>query len=99
VSFPNAAFHANRRRLSEEGRVPESSILDEHQWFDAPPVRLFSILDFETFCQSRNVRVLRRVFLDTATRARIDENEANLMADLAIFVLSGEPELSVPKAL
>jgi homoserine O-acetyltransferase len=99
VSFPNAAFHANRRRLSHEGRVPESSILDEHQWFDAPPVRLFSILDFETFCQSRDVRILRRIFLDTATRARIDENEANLMADLAIFVLSGEPELSVPKAL
>ena len=99
VSFPNAAFHANRRRLAEEGRVPESSILDEHQWYDAPPIRLFSILDFETFCESHEVRILRRVFLDTATRARVDEGEANLMADLAIFVLSGEAGGPTPQAL
>jgi homoserine O-acetyltransferase len=87
VSFPNAAHHAQRTRLSEEGLAPNSALDDRHQWSDPPALRVFSIRDFERFCEEHGLRVQQFVALDTDTRSRVEE-DANLNAHLAIFVLS-----------
>ena len=86
VSFPNAAHEDNRKRLAEEGRAPEPAVIGTHRWHDRPPLRLFSILDFEDFCAQEGLRVERRLALDTRARRPI-ERAPNRNADLAIFVL------------
>jgi homoserine O-acetyltransferase len=88
VSFPNAARTAQRERLARDGRAPESSLLHPHSWYAAPPLRLLSILDFETFCSERGIFVERLVALDAETGVTVVE-DANRLADLAIFVLRG----------
>jgi len=86
VSFPNAAHERNRRRLNEEGRAPNSSVLHAHRWSDAPPLRLISILDFEELCDREDLRIERRLALDTEAGCQV-EHDPNRNADLAIFVL------------
>jgi homoserine O-acetyltransferase len=86
VSFPNAAHERNRRRLDEEGRAPHSSVLHAHHWYDAPPLRLISILDFEELCDRQSLHIERRLALDTRGRRQV-ERDPNRNADLAIFVL------------
>ncbi len=87
VSFPNAAFAEHRRRLAEEGRIPDMALPEAHRWHDSPPLRLFSIRDFEVFCDDRGISIHRLVALEEGTDAEV-EDDPNLNADLAIFVLS-----------
>lgn len=87
VSFPNAAFYENRQYLMEQGRIPDMVVPERHRWHDSPPLRLFSILDFEAFCKARDVRVHRIIALDQRSNRQVAE-DPNRNADLAIFVLS-----------
>ena len=88
VSFPNVAFEAYRRQLMDEGRVPHASPSANHRWSDPPRLRLFSIRDFEDLCAQIGLRVVRRVALSSEAGSEIDpESDANLAADLAVYVL------------
>lgn len=87
VSFPNFAYYKLRKMLYEEGRSPMSSGLLRHQWYNTPNIRFFTIADFEEFCRERGIRIHERIALDTEEGKLIDE-EANLFADMAIFVIS-----------
>jgi methionine biosynthesis protein MetW len=73
--------------ISEQGRSPVSSGLLRHAWYNTPNIRFFSIADFEEFCQERRIIVHRRIALDTEEGQVISDN-ANLFADMAIFVIS-----------
>ena len=86
VSFPNLAFHPLRRKLTEEGRAPRGYGWLQNKWYDTADIRFLSIADFEDFCRERNLRIRRRITLDTETGQEITD-DANLLADLAIFVL------------
>jgi homoserine O-acetyltransferase len=87
VSFPNFAYHKLRRMLNEQGKSPVSSGLLRHEWYNTPNIRFFSIADFEEFCQKRDIRIHERIALDTED-GRVISEEANLLADMAIFVIS-----------
>ena len=87
VSFPNFAYYKLRKMLYEDGRSPMSSGLLRHQWYNTPNIRFFTIADFEEFCRERGIRIHERIALDTEEGKLIDE-EANLFADMAIFVIS-----------
>ncbi len=87
VSFPNFAYHKLRTMLSSEGRSPESPGLLRYKWYDTPNIRFFSIADFEDFCRRRAVRVHQSVALDLESGREIAD-DPNLMADMAIFVIS-----------
>ena len=87
VSFPNFAYHKLRRMLAEDGRAPKSAGLLHYEWYNTPNIRFFTIADFEDFCREKNIRVHRRIALDTEARAEVFEHP-NLNADLAIFVIS-----------
>ena len=86
VSFPNLAFHKLRRILAEEGRAPRAYGWLRDKWYDTADIRIFSIADFEDFCVEKNLHIEHRITLDTETGAEITD-DANLHADLAIFVL------------
>ena len=87
VSFPNFAYRPLRTMLYKDGLSPEASGILRYKWFNSPNIRFFSIADFETFCVDKGITVHRRMCLDTERRAEIDDNP-NLEADLAIFVIS-----------
>ncbi len=87
VSIPNFGYHRLRRMLAEEGRAPKSSGVLHHEWYNTPNIRFLTIADFEEFCREKNIRVHRRIALDTEAGTEVFDNP-NLNADLAIFVLS-----------
>jgi homoserine O-acetyltransferase len=87
VSFPNFAYHKLRRMLTEQGKSPVSAGLLRHTWYNTPNIRFLTISDFEEFCGERQIRIHERIPLDTEEGTVITEN-ANLLADMAIFVIS-----------
>lgn len=87
VTFPNFAYHKLRTMLYEQGRAPEAPGLLRFKWYDTPNVRFFSIKDFESFCDERDIEIHRLIALDTEEGREIRE-DPNLNADLAVFVIS-----------
>jgi methionine biosynthesis protein MetW len=87
VSIPNFGYRPLRRMLAETGRAPKSGGVLRYEWYNTPNIRFFTIADFEDFCQANSLQVHRRIALDTEKHAEIFA-EANLEADLAIFVIS-----------
>jgi methionine biosynthesis protein MetW len=77
--------------LAEEGRAPKSSGLLSNEWFNTPNIRFFTIADFEEFCRSKKIHVHKQIALDTESGTEV-ANDANLNADLAIFVVSRTAE-------
>jgi len=89
VSFPNFAHEPLRRQLAELGRAPRVLPMQGYYWYNSPDVRFLSIADFEDFCRERSIRVHQCVAIDTQRRRQVFEN-ANLLADVAIFVMSAK---------
>lgn len=86
VSIPNFGYHSLRKMLAEEGRAPKSGVL-RYEWYNTPNIRFFTIADFENFCRDKNIRVHRRIALDTEAGKEVFD-DPNRNADLAIFVIS-----------
>jgi len=91
VSFPNFAYHKLRHMLAEDGRAPKSAGVLHYEWYDTPNIRFMSIADFEDLCRQKNIRVHRRIALDTEAGTEVSQ-DPNLNADLAIFVISQDGE-------
>jgi homoserine O-acetyltransferase len=87
LSFPNFAYSKLRRMLYEQGRAPESEGVLRYKWYNTPNRRFFSITDFEDLCRERNIRVYRKIAMDTEAGREVAE-DPNYNADLAIFVIS-----------
>jgi len=87
VSFPNFAYHKLRKMFYEQGRAPESPGVLRHKWYNTPNIRFLSIADFEDYCGERGILVHRRMTLDTEAGLEMND-DPNLNADLAIFVIS-----------
>jgi homoserine O-acetyltransferase len=96
VSIPNFAYHRLRRMLAEEGRAPKAGGVLHYEWYNTPNIRFFTIADFEDFCRQKNIRVERRIALDSEAGVEVFK-DANLNADLAIFVLSRSEEGKAPR--
>jgi methionine biosynthesis protein MetW len=87
VSFPNFAYYKLRAMLYEEGKSPVSSGILRYEWYNTPNIRFLSISDFEEFCRRRGIQVYRRIALNTE-EGRVVEEDANRLADMAVFVIS-----------
>ncbi len=86
VSFSNASRTSNRRRLVEEGTAPRPLAFDHEDVFEAPPMRQFSIRDFEALCERMGLVVERRLGL-RGRDGDVAEGELDDSVDVAIFVL------------
>lgn len=86
VSFPNFAYRELRHMLATEGRSPESELL-HHRWYNSPNRRFLSIADFENFCDEKGINIHRGLYLETKADRQI-EDDPNLNADMAIYVIS-----------
>jgi len=87
VSFPNIAYREFRAELAAAGRAPQGYGSEGFSWYNTPNLRFLSIADFEEFCSRHDVKIHQRIALDTRSGQPIDD-DPNLNADLAIFVLS-----------
>jgi len=87
VTFPNFGYSKLRKMLSDEGRSPKTGGVLPYEWFNTPNRRFFSMLDFDDFCAAKNIRVHRRIGLDTEAGVEVLDNP-NLNADLAVYVIS-----------
>jgi len=87
VTFPNFGYHKLRKMLAEQGRAPETAGILRHKWYDSPNIRFFTIADFEDFCAAKGITIHRRITLDTEAGRAVDD-DPNLNADLAMFVIS-----------
>ena len=67
--------------------APKSTGVLHYEWYNTPNTRFFTIADFEDFCRQKDIRVHRRIALDTEAKTEVFEHP-NLNADLAIFVIS-----------
>jgi len=89
VTFPNFGYYKLRTMLTEDGRAPEAAGVLKYKWYDTPNLRFFTIADFEEYCCEHNISVHRRIAMDTEAGEEIDlDDDPNLRADLAIFVIS-----------
>ena len=82
VSFPNFGRWDQRLQVMR-GRMPVSETLP-YQWYNTPNVHLFTIHDFEAFCNSHRIKVLERIVMDAGRRVAV---MPNLLGSLAVFRL------------
>ena len=87
ISFPNFAFKPMRDMFYNEGKAPKISGWYGYNWYDTPNVRFPSINDFLEFCEEKNIKIKKSLYLDTIENKKITDNP-NLNADSAIFLIS-----------
>jgi methionine biosynthesis protein MetW len=80
VTFPNFGHWLARLQIMA-GRMPVSNALP-YQWYDTPNVHLCTINDFESFCESHDIRILERVVLTDGKPVTV---LPNLLGTLAVF--------------
>jgi len=83
VGFPNFAHINVRATIFFKGKTPVTRSLP-HFWYATPNVRFLSIRDFEDFCRSKGLRVLKAVYLSVGGTLTCCPN---LFARNAIFVV------------
>jgi methionine biosynthesis protein MetW len=92
VSFPNFGFWRIRVSLLWRGRMPVSELLN-NPWYDTPNIHLCTIRDFVALCDEIGVHIERSLTLDRHGRPFALNPRgglANLLAEQAVFVLSGK---------
>lgn len=87
ISFPNFAFRPLREIFYNQGRLPKAKGWYNYYWYNTPNKRFPSILDFQEFCQKRNIKIKTSIFLDSKSKTRIVENP-NLNAENAVFLIA-----------
>lgn len=80
VTFPNFGYWRNRVQVLR-GRMPVSGDLP-YQWFDTPNIHLCTTTDFEAFCGSNGVRILKRIVM---TGDKLVNVLPNLLGNLAVY--------------
>jgi methionine biosynthesis protein MetW len=92
VSFPNFGFWRLRLNLLFSGRMPVSQLLP-HPWYETPNIHLCTIRDFVALCDEIGIGIEKSLTLDRYGRPfSLDPRGslANLLAEQAVFVLSGD---------
>lgn len=62
VSFPNFAYWKVRFYLFFNGHMPKSKSLP-FEWYDTPNIHLLTVNDFYEFCNKRDIKFLKSVFM------------------------------------
>jgi methionine biosynthesis protein MetW len=84
VGFPNFAHYLARLRIFFGGKAPITPSLP-YAWHDTPNLHFLSILDFVEYCRSREIRIVRSVFIGKNRAIRVFPN---LFALIGIFLIS-----------
>ena len=87
ISFPNFGYWKIRTELMLKGRMPRTKILP-YDWYDSPNIHLCTIKDFEIFCKKQNIKVLRKIFLNSRSEVFNPIFSGNFNAFQTIFSIT-----------
>ncbi len=85
VAFPNFGHWGVRLNQLFTGRAPKTDLFP-HEWYDSPNIHFLTVHDFEALAQKQHWRIERRLFLAGGRQVKLFPN---LMAEVAVFLLSG----------
>ncbi len=89
VGFTNFAHQTLREMFGLEGRAPKAPGPYSYEWYNTPNRRFPSIQDMLDLCEKMGVTVEKaRYYDDTEGRIIGDDEDANLVAETALLVLS-----------
>ena len=89
VGFTNFAHRTLREMFGLEGRAPKAPGSFSYEWYNTPNRRFPSIQDMLDLCEKMGVTVEKARYYDDTEGRVIDDNEdANLLAESALLVLS-----------
>ena len=88
VTFPNFGYWPQRLQILLSGTMPVSRSLP-YEWYNTPNVHLFTLADFEAFCDSHAIRVLERLALQDGRPVHL---APNLRANLAVLRFEARQE-------
>jgi len=89
VGFTNFAHRTLREMFGLEGRAPKAPGSYSYEWYNTPNRRFPSIQDMLELCEKMGVTVEKsRYYDDTEGRIIGDDEDANLLAETALLVLS-----------
>ncbi len=85
VTFPNMGHWRNRLQLAFGGRMPVSQTLP-YSWFETPNIHLCTLRDFETLCQQKRLRILKRHCVDSSQHEqRLASLLPGLLSEIAVY--------------
>lgn len=87
ITFPNFGYWRGRLQLCLTGRAPKTTHLP-YSWFDSPNRRFLTIADFNEFCDSKGISVVKTAYLAQGTLVRF---WPNIMAETAIAAIQRKP--------
>ncbi|MGB5524978.1 MAG: homoserine O-acetyltransferase [Polyangiales bacterium] len=89
VGFTNFAHRTLREMFGLEGRAPKAPGSYSYEWYNTPNRRFPSIQDMLDLCEKMGVTVEKsRYYDDTEDRIIGEDEDANLLAETALLVLS-----------
>ncbi len=84
VGFPNFVYYKGRLQLFFKGKVPVFPSLP-YTWYSTPNLHFLSILDFQDYCKSRDIRVEQTGFVSGDEQITF---LPNFFAQAGIFLIS-----------
>lgn len=88
VTFPNFGHYSVRLATLWTGKAPRTDLFP-HEWFDSPNIHFLSVLDFESLAARQGWRIEKRVFVSKQKQITAFPN---LMAEVAVFLVSAQPK-------
>jgi methionine biosynthesis protein MetW len=91
VSFPNFGYALTRFQLLCRGRMPQNRLFP-YYWYESPNIHLFSIRDFEEYCNGHGYPVHKECHFSARRGgfSRAVRFLPNLYAEYGFFILDGE---------
>jgi len=86
VSFPNFGYWKVRIYLLFKGKMPKSERLP-YEWYNTPNIHLLTIKDFYEFCDKRNIKIEKAIFLTKSKRTKFLLWD-KINCDEAVFIVS-----------
>lgn len=84
VGFPNFLHISSRLRMCFGGKVPVTTSLP-YEWFNTPNLHFFSISDFREYCKTKEIEIIKSVFITNNKKIRLFPN---VFAEIGLFLLS-----------
>jgi methionine biosynthesis protein MetW len=88
VSFPNFGHWLIRLKILLRGKAPVTAQLP-YQWYDTPNIRIVTIKDFKQFLHVTDVRLVKKVAINTDHHDRVGNiiySLSNLRATYGIMM-------------